>query len=307
MSVQSVTRRFSGGQFGGSTRNNINFQTQAQIVFDVIVNDPASDDEATAKLSPLLPVEGFSTHPSMQWLRCVSVVANRMSPIHFEVTASYDSPVIPGGSNNNPLSQPPEIEWGTAPSDEEIDEDIKGKPICTVVGEPFDPPLRLTRKDLVLRITSNMASFDPSVIVPYTDNGGAVNSDSPLGQPPGTARVNDIRAVSISDPDITYFKVFREIQFRRGNPDKGITDAKAWWRRVRAQGLYANYDLSALGLPDKVILRVARKNQPVTSPVLHDKTTGQVLAFDPTAGQWPTAQWYEFEVHPSKPFSVLGF
>ncbi len=264
---------------------------------------------------------------SQQWLRCVDVTAERQSPVLFVVTARYDSPVNNANqpNNNDPLSQAPMYEWDTVSEEAEVDQDVNGKPIVMITGEPVDPPLRVTKRDLILRITQNTASFDPSFIVPYTNNGGAVNSDSPLGQPPGTMRVNWIKAQSVPDDDFSYYRVSAEFQFRRGAPR--TTDDKAFYRRFRAQGYFVYY-VDPQDTSKKFLWHALNSDGTrVTRPVLHRAVDGATPATnepgvstnfdqdkagtriwpDPSNGSWGTAEWYEFQVHDSLPFSALGF
>lgn len=301
MAIDLITKRLAA-DIGTSSRDSQAYNSTAQIQYDVTVTDPVNDDEATVQLDPQIPVVR-SSHPSRPWLRCTSVNVRRVSPVLFEVTANYDSPV--NSANNpdaNPIDLAPQIEWTTIASEEPIDEDIHGDPIATVLGEQFDPPLTITKRDLLLRITRNVLDFDPGVIVKYTGSGGAVNSDVVLGQPPGCVHVESISARSVTDADLSYYTVTLEVAFRRGAPR--TSDDKAWWRRVKAQGFLA----AVLKADGKLSAMPVMKNgAPASVPALHHTATGIPLDVDATTGQYSQdAEWYEFEVYESLPFSALG-
>lgn len=300
----TATLRWSGRGGGEVARDNSLTTQNAILVYDVITTS-ALDDESTVLLAAGLPITRQS-HPTNLYLRCSSRQARKMSPLHWEVTCSYE--MI--GKNGNPLNAPPQIEWTTSTTEEEIDEDIEGRPICTVVGEPFDPPIRSPRSDLVLRVTRNLPTFDPSVIRFYTDT---VNADTILGQPPGTARIKHLSALSVTDDDFVYWRASIEIHFRRGAPR--TTDERAWWTRVRAQGFFVKVPLPVgIGLPGALVIKRATDDTgaPVTKPVLHysvatgNKQPGERIPVDPN-DPWPLAQWYEFQHLESRPFGPLGF
>ena len=166
MAANPATERYSGEGIGTSSRDSKTYQTTAQRVFDVTVTDPQNDDSATVQLAEGIPITKLSMHPSRPWLLCVDVQVRRVSPILFEVTANYDSPIGSTSENDDPLLQPPIIEWATVSEECEIDEDVYGVPICTIIGEPFDPPLKVTKKDLLLRITRILHPSTPTSLSP---------------------------------------------------------------------------------------------------------------------------------------------
>ena len=315
MSANAATQRWSGHGGGEVARDNIFSDQTATLIYDVTVTDPA-DDEFDVLLASGLPITR-QPHPTRPFLRVNGRHARKLGPINWEVVVDYQS--IQGGQgNNSPLDAPPQIEWTTATTEEEIDEDIEGKPICTVNGEPFDPPIRSPRSDLVLRVTRNLPDFNPGLIRFYTDT---VNEDEVLGQPPGTARIRHLAAVTVTDNDFTYARATIEIHFRRGKPR--TTDEKAWWTRVRAQGFFVRVPLPAgIGLAGQYTIARARDDnkQLVTKPVLHYvkettvtengasvvKKPGERIKADPN-DPWPIAHWYEFQHLESKPFGPLGF
>lgn len=312
MAVVSVTQRWS--QRGGSTTIAGNQPSSTLFITrDVLTNDPA-DDEAVVLLHPQVAKLGLSVHPAAPWLYCTGIEPLQTSPGRWEVRESYSGLAgIQGGNPNvpeSPFDVPPTIRYRTAQNDEAIDQDIEGLPICTIVGEPFDPPLRQSKRDLVMQVSRAVSYFDPGFYVPYLEEGGAVSSDVIFGQPAGTVRLNDVTAESQVSGDINYWMVTWELQFRRGRP--GISnDFAAWHRRVRAAGYYCFIDLTDLGGPPDAIVRCSRNGQPSTRPELHytesenGHQAGEQIPVDAN-NPWPTAEWYLFQVYPHLPFQDLG-
>jgi hypothetical protein len=126
-----------------------------------------------------------------------------------------------------------------------------------------------------------------------------VNTDTFLGVfPPGTALITQFEANSVTTNDLVYWRQTTGLQFRTGEPN--TTNAKAWWRRVRAEGFLVTVD-SVLGGGAKDNVRAVDKNgEPATKPVLHDKTTGEEI-LDPE-----DAQWYEWKTKKTRPFGAIS-
>ncbi len=315
MSVVSVTRRWSGRQGGEETRNTSTSNQDATIIYDILTDDP-SDDESVVMIGPGIPLP-LQAHPSRPWLRVSRRRANQIGPYRWELIVEYES--IQGGQgNNSPLDAPPRIRWATLHRDEEIDEDFEGKPICTCLGEPFEPRLRTNKPDLLLIVTRNLADFDPSIIVPYLMDGGAVASDSFLNQPPGTARMHDLESNSQEAEDFIYWSVTAQVRFRRGG--KITSDENAFCRRVMAQGFYVRVPLLFTNPVKYIITRaVDESGQPTTKPVPHyiRETTvtenGQQVVKKPGEqikpsidDPWPTAHFYEIQAFDRLPLATLG-
>lgn len=307
MSVVQVTRRITGRGLNTRVDQRGAAQSSAELVYDVIT-DSVDDDEAVVKLHPAVPKERISVHPASPYLRCLGVRCQQLQPTRWEVTASYDAPFAFGNdSDPNPLNEPAVLDWDTVDSDEPVDTDVNGDPICTIIGEPFDPPVTVPHSDLLLKIQKNSGTFDPAVMVSYVQR-RAVNSDTVLGQPPGCVRCNKIRASLVNDAEFPYFRVYGEFQFRRGIPELNVPDSKAFYVRRRAEGLYVRLPVGLGG----EIIHALRGGEPVTRPVLHYATGGSSyeageMVPDPEGAAGPSAEWYLFQVHPSLPFSALGF
>lgn len=299
MALVNVTLKPRESGAGDQVDDNLkNPRSEATRVF-TLLSDSVNDNELTIKYAAqaagLLPRRG-EAHPSNFYLRCVNVDIRRTSLIYYEATASYTS--IGGGDDGqqDPTLDPPEYRWGFAESQEPIDQDADGKPIVTVHGESFDPPLTETVYTLMLSATKNVAVFNPIVAADYI---GSVNTDTFLGVfPPGTALITQFEANSVTTNDLVYWRQTTGLQFRTGEPN--TTNAKAWWRRVRAEGFLVTVD-SVLGGGAKDNVRAVDKNgEPATKPVLHDKTTGEEI-LDPE-----DAQWYEWKTKKTRPFGAIS-
>jgi hypothetical protein len=302
---------------GDNTPDGKTFSTDGTRMFDATTDDPAHDDETDVLLSGI-PIIG-EAHPLRPWLRCNGRQVNQKSPIWWEVTATYLAAVA---GSQSPMDLAPKIAWRSIASDEEIDQDQDGNPICTCLGEPFEPKVRVTKRDRVLTIRRFLSDFDPNLITSYTD---AVNSDPVLEVPIGTAKINVLDAESVTDQtNGTYWDAQIEIQFRRGAPN--TTDAHAWWRRVMAQGYYVRFTLpggitgihrATEGLGQYSARPVPHYNRVTRGLLESPPGTWIDWTFQPgdeilpgqdgNPGRLPFAQWYEFRVFPSMPYSVLGF
>lgn len=188
-----------------------------------------------------IPKNG-STHPTYAWFRCRSAKAKRVSPIMFEVEATYKSKTK--DPEENPLLAPPEISYATLSSTEEIDEDIEGNPLNTAAGEPITG-VKIPVGDLSATVTKNLADFDPASIYTYANT---VNSAIFMGFAPGVVRVHSISAKIVYADDLTYYTVTVQFHFRY--PVKTEAE-RAWWKRLRHEGTVAlNRDGKAVRITD---------------------------------------------------------
>ena len=284
MGFDTAKEKFSG-ENAGEKSDGKSFSQSARRSFTTVSDAPTTDTSYGAKLATYIP-RVRDPHPEDFALRAVDVNARRISPVLWEVDVEYSAQTASG---RNPLEEPAVIRWSFCTSDEMIDSDVDGKPIVTVNNERFDPPISAPASDLVLTIMKNVASFDPGQARTYKN---AVNSDTFLGQPAGTARLEGIEAESVTDDDFSYWKVSAEVRFRVGI--RGATDAKAWWRRVLHQGYMVRSIVTG---------PIARGHDnhgaDIVTPVLLD--VDGLHETDPNA-----AVWLEFEIYNSLPFAPLG-
>lgn len=248
----------------------------------------ASDPLETVYLSSGLPLVG-DLYPGAALIYCNNLSPQRVSPIMAIVIASYSGDIGPGDISSSPVDLPHSIVWSGSTTDEAIDEDWNGKPIVTVNGESIEGLTeRLT--DDVVTIERAYASVNRYALRAYRR---AVNSDTFLGWPPGTARmIDDVAEAVFVNGVIQYWKVRATIQFRE--PFR-TTAAKAWYKRVRHEGVLVR-DTAG----DKPHVAWDEKTKtPVTKPIL--------LKVDGTRETNPeNAVWLEFPTLGSLPFNALG-
>lgn len=300
MAVISVTTRLGQSVDVVANAGSGGGNSSAQIEFDVVVSSPL-DNESHVLLAPGIPLVGLSPHPALPNLRCRTLTPIKVAPILWKLVARYEG-AVNSQNQGGPLDEPPDIKWGTVSYEEEIDVDLDDTPIWTPNYEPYEPKLRLMRRDLILRITRNIPSFDVSQIVPYCDNGGATNSDTPWGQPVGTARINDLQSQEIAWDGGVYHRTYVEVQFRRGRGS--IPDSKAFYKRVLQQGFMERISAD-VGFTDEDYVAHATDGagRKATRPVLLDDDGFQIFV---TPGEIPGAKYQYFRVHDSLPFSVVG-
>ena len=122
----------------------------------------------------------------------------------------------------------------------------------------------------------------------------AVNSDTFLGWPAGTAKLMKLSASNVSDPVIGYWEVTAQIQFRR---PYNTTADKTWYARVRREGFYEVID--ATSGPIVVRAKDTGNKQDTVKPVWLDESGYRI----PEGG---IALWKEIKLYDSLPYNALG-
>ena len=223
----------------------------------------------------------------------------RVSPILWMMTVDFNGELGPGDEEdpeapNNPIFAPPRIDWDDVEQELEVDEDYDGNPVQTVNKEPIEG-VKAAIADQTVMIKRNMVSFSPYVQARYRR---AVNSDTFLGWPPGTAKITKLSASLVHSEEMGYWEITAQIQFRypyRTTPDK------AWYARVRHEGFYEKIDVGT----KKVIVRAVDGNkEPMTRKVLLDNNGYRLQP--PAEGEQQNAVWLEFKLYDSLPFNALG-
>jgi hypothetical protein len=255
---------------------------------------------ALALQAPGVPRYG-EPWPGDAWLRAVSIDPKPKSLALIEIEVEYER----GGSAlqqkaDNPLYEPAEISWTTSASQEPVDQDLDKKPIVNSAGQPFDQPPSIEVSDPVLRIVRNQATWDQALALRYLSPRRAVNSDTFWGQPPGTARVNNLEASEVRAVSGTYYKCTYEFQFRGPPPDKPTDYDKAWQLRILDQGRASKKLLTAANEIRLTTLLTA-EGLTLSDPIPLDGA-GQPAA--PVTDR-PQA-WLYFRIYPSRPFAALA-
>lgn len=265
-------------------RLDIGFEEAYQVLHDP--NEPLID----IYQAPGIPAAG-SPFPGFPFVVAESAAIETVSPIFSIVNIKYRGEIGPGGPVNapGPLFAPPKIDWDDVETEEDIEEDWLGNPIRTKNGEQYKG-LKRPFADQVVTIRRNFAIFNPYIQARYRQ---AVNSDTFLGWPPGTARLIKFSASNVIDAVLGYWEVTASVQFRY--PYKTTPD-KAWYKRVVHEGL-----LERVGTAPNERFRTAQDDdgKDLTRPVLLDANGRRV----PKGGN---AHWLEFQIFDNLPFNALG-
>jgi len=248
-----------------------------------------SDDLDSIYLTtPDLPQVG-DIHPDTTNVIAKKVKPRQIGPLYWHVDVEWEGEVGPGGKQDSPLNDPPEISWGKVDSQEPIDEDLNGAAIATVNGEPIAGVTK-DLSDLVVTIKKNYAAVDLASTHQYLHS---VNSDTFLDFAAGTGKMTGFNAkekIADNVPGGQYFEVTATVQFRYPYQ---TTAARAWWKRVRHEGYRvkdANGDIG-IGRTDK--------GEMISSPVLlkADGTEETTSA---------NAHFLEFQIYQPLSYGALG-
>ena len=288
MSIISVDKMWSRTSSDANYTDNfrrldISFEESYQVLHDP--NEPVIN----VYQAPGIP-QARTGFPGFPFCLAESASIESVSPIFSILTIKFSGEIGPEGPlAPSPFFAPPKIDWDDVESEEEVEEDWNGKPIRTLNGEQYKG-LKRPFADQVVTIRRNFAVFNPYVQARYRQ---AVNSDTFLGWPPGTARLTKFSASNVIDKDFGYWEVTASIQFRY--PYKTTPD-KAWYKRVIHEGL-----LERVGTAPNERFRTAQDGdgKDVTRPVLLDANGRRV----PDGGN---AHWLEFQIFDYLPFNALG-
>lgn len=290
---------------GGRSPDNKTFSQNSRLYYTATVDDPVNDTALTVQYDPRTP-QLRSPFPYGGYMRATNVQVTKQTPLMYQVAVDYESPSKPG---ENPLDQAPVVEFDWISTEAKIDTDINGAAIIMVTGEEFNPHPPITLYEPVVRVTRNVATYDPNFWAQYARS---VNADYFYGLPPGTVRLIPPKARSVEDDDqqFVYWVVSAEFQIRRAAP--GSTDLKAWYLRLRAQGMYV-YTANPTNESWTAAQRVRTKgrmqsdrNKETTEPVMHATHDGGGYHEGEQIFDNTLAQWYEWEVFEPLPYSALG-
>lgn len=268
--------------FNNGVRSEVTFQRAFTVTLD-----PGDSIEVAYTAAGLPSVS--SLYPGTFSVYLENYTVERPSPVMAIVIANYKGEAGISGDpgTTSPVDSGYSLRWGVTVEDLEIDSDYNGEPIKNANDEPITG-LREKFYDDVVYITRNFLYIDRYALRQYRR---AVNSDTFLGWPPGTARLVDDEAVAVyAGGTLLYWRVSAAIQFRE--PYRTTAD-KAWWKRVLHTGFTVRDTASASPHPAWVY------GQPTTTPV--------GLKIDGTLSDplFP-ADWREFQTLGYLPYSALG-
>ena len=201
-----------------------------------VLSDTANPTETDVLNANGLPGLGTS-HPNNFHLRVTSRSVEQIAPTGFLVTLDYTMPDdgadSGGGGDDNPLAKPTDLAFATVLRDEPMDADATDRPVATVNGEPFDPPITAAVDDVQVTISKNFATFDLATMMKFQNK---VNADQWAGLEPWTARVTGISGNEIRGAvnEVLYYRVSVVVQIRdTRDPQDNVV---GWRRRVVHQG-----------------------------------------------------------------------
>jgi hypothetical protein len=252
-------------------------------------------DEATLVGPDPLPRNG-DLFPNTDSIFCIGAKPQRAAPILTIAIVSYKGQVGPSGKSDSPTNQPPTYSIKSKITQAEVDEDWNGVPIVTANNEPIYG----VKRDIVDNVLSIKRKFLTASAQLAGIYAQATNSDS-FSVPgftdvwqPGQAKLVDYQVDTVFGASgSTYVDVSATIELR--TPYRTTAD-KAWYSRVRHEGLFVRITRSSL----EFVTRATDDNkEPVTKPVLLDVDGFRVD--DPA-----NATWREFQLYDSLPYSTLG-
>lgn len=288
IAVQGIT----GHQASDASEDGKRFTYRITVPFTVMADSPAATeaDILSADGMPQLR-DALATSP---WYRCTGRNARKLGAVYWQVDCEFASE----SGTKSPIDMSPRLRWRSFTTDDVIDTDSDGNPICTSLGEPFQG-VTAPQRTLVLEIEKNLLTFNDGVMAEYLD---ATNSDSWYGSSPGQLLMADISAEEVHSDDFTYYATHVEIWKRWYAP--GSTPAKTWYKRILHQGF--RYAFLAAG-QFVVINGTDRMGEPITEPLLL-KDNGELVPMLPDGSGQDVAQavWKEFKIYRSRSFGALG-
>lgn len=194
------------------------------------------------------------------------------------VTVDY-GPLPP--RQDNPLDEPPEVEWGFAQFEEVCDQDVFGVAILNSAGDYFDPPVVRDDSRTVLTVTRNEADFSARLAADHRDR---INAAPFFGQARHCVKCSSITGTRQFVAGLGfYWKVRYEFHF----------DDRTFHKTILNQGLREK-----VAVVRKQIM--IDQELPASSPVLLD-STGRAL---PPGG---TPVYRTFQVYREADFSIFNF
>lgn len=283
MTVQTAVQMWSKHSGDVISEGGQKYKASIQEAYSVVC-DP-SDTLRDVSNAPGLPYIG-TLYPGSSQIRVRSLKPQQVSPIYWIVDIGYEGSFGPAGITDSPLNEPPIIKWGKTETEEPVDEDLDGEPICTVNGEPIEG-ITKTISDVTCSIQRNFAAVNLAAIYQYLHS---VNSDTFLGFAPGVCRMTEFSAEQVwAETGGGYWRASAGFQFRW---PYNTTPAKAWYARVRHEGFRVKVGTDIVNAKDA-------EGQPASKPVL--------LASNGTEETVPSsAHWLEFEIYQKLPYSSLG-
>lgn len=306
MAVVNVHLKWSGRDGDQESTSGRRYRETYSVLTDAPTTT-AAEVAAAAGVPPFgagFTGDGFSLL-TRKTPRCVA-------PLLWELDAIYE-PAGGGGSDPNPLNEPPVIRWTGAKSTEPVDfaYNANNEPVIPILNsarEPFENPVTRQVDDSLLTVTRNKNFFNPGTARQYRN---AINNDTfvigPSGEtcPPGAAMMVQFDAdyITVENPLYNHWRHTYGILIREGVPatnngPQGASvggTARAWFARRLDEGLREWFETEvSTGLPRYRTIRDVN-GDPVTRPSLLDGLGGRLPgADDPVIMEWRTQKLLPF-------------
>lgn len=240
MTIHAVEQMWSRESSSDQSSDGLRFRRTYRSAYQVSHSADATLDEIRTASAGGVSVprvrDGFGSYTNVF---CTNVGGvERVGPAFSIVPVEYEGEVSLDG--DSPELQPPDIDYGSAATVEEVDRDGYGQPITNTVGDPVSG-LQGTINDMVLRVKRNFLAVNGPLARRYLNS---VNSDSMLvlGDvwSPGEAHLERYSAKPVFNKlgNVAYFSVDAQVRFRE--PINTVS-ARAWWHRFRNEGKRIRY------------------------------------------------------------------
>lgn len=127
-------------------------------------------------------------------------------------TGVYDTDRIISAVTDDPLAQPPVIDYGGTTQERPLVIDFNGVSVVNSSGDRFDPPFTFEEKRPLISITRNESSYNKDDAIAYQN---AVNDATWNGIDPYCAKLNIYQGTLTLQNGIQFYSVRYEIEIRR--------------------------------------------------------------------------------------------
>lgn len=224
MAITSITEKHSTRSFSINDTNERDYTR----TFEVITDDVTTGAFAVAASLGFNIGDIYSTSTESDDLarlkncssECVEMLGDGGTV--WKVVCEFGRLSYDDSTSQNPVFQPPEVEWSFSQFSRPTDQDAFGNPILNSSGVPFDEAVEIDDSRPLLRITRNELQFNAALAYYYKD---AVNADGFFGAAAGQCKVMSISSRRIYDQSFGfYWQTSYEFAFDPNGFDKIILD-----------------------------------------------------------------------------------
>lgn len=219
------------------------------------------------------------------------------------------------GFMNNPWDEPPHIEIDPETTTRIPDLDRTGKAYLNSVQQPFASPVSVDGATSCVVVTRNFRHLGTmTAMLDHVEQYSmSVNSDTFMGRPPGTVRLDPIKMVEMYRGRARFWRVVYRFRFKRRVPlpsvgtEPGVGNLSTWdtWQpRVLDNGMFRYRVVFGAKMKSLPPVPIMRSGHPVSFPVPLDGDGGEA-ARDPGTGK-VTPYYHQFTEYESRPFTPLA-